>query len=301
MGRRMEADSLQPMPSMTAGQLVTMACQLDVAAAKPGNVHRGADFEDVTVLDFLVSGVALGSAIDASEPADDVGGLIFDAVSRTGAVTPTNTNLGITLLVAPLAKLVQRKQSLTPASVEALIGSVEGAESQRVLDAVSLARPGGMGTSEQFDVANHVGKTTPLPSLKQIMRLAEGRDMIARLYGNGMKELFSFVLPAIEEGLAEFKSLTPAIVFAHVKTMAAFPDSLIARKLGSELAEKSAALAADCLQQLKDHDDFWRSVGDLDFWLRSDGHRRNPGTTADMITAALFIGLVTEVITPPFS
>jgi triphosphoribosyl-dephospho-CoA synthase len=30
-------------------------------------------------------------------------------------------------------------------------------------------------------------------------------------------------------------------------------------------------------------------VSDFDFWLRSDGHRRNPGTTADLITAGLFV------------
>ena len=34
-----------------------------------------------------------------------------------------------------------------------------------------------------------------------------------------------------------------------------------------------------------------RALADFDFWLRSDGHRRNPGTTADLIAAALFAGL----------
>jgi triphosphoribosyl-dephospho-CoA synthase len=34
-----------------------------------------------------------------------------------------------------------------------------------------------------------------------------------------------------------------------------------------------------------------RALTELDFWLRSDGHRRNPGTTADLIAAGLFVGL----------
>jgi triphosphoribosyl-dephospho-CoA synthase len=34
--------------------------------------------------------------------------------------------------------------------------------------------------------------------------------------------------------------------------------------------------------------DYHAALADLDFWLRSDHHRRNPGTTADWITAALF-------------
>jgi triphosphoribosyl-dephospho-CoA synthase len=32
-----------------------------------------------------------------------------------------------------------------------------------------------------------------------------------------------------------------------------------------------------------------QALADFDFWLRSDGHRRNPGTTADLIAAALFV------------
>ena len=37
-----------------------------------------------------------------------------------------------------------------------------------------------------------------------------------------------------------------------------------------------------------DSEDYQRGLSDLDFWLRSDGHRRNPGTTADLIAAGLF-------------
>ena len=37
-------------------------------------------------------------------------------------------------------------------------------------------------------------------------------------------------------------------------------------------------------------DDVYRAViADFDFWLRSDGHRLNPGTSADIIAAALFV------------
>ena len=36
---------------------------------------------------------------------------------------------------------------------------------------------------------------------------------------------------------------------------------------------------------------YQQAMQELDQWLRVDGHRRNPGTTADMIGAALFIGL----------
>jgi len=41
-------------------------------------------------------------------------------------------------------------------------------------------------------------------------------------------------------------------------------------------------------------------LADFDFWLRSDGHRRNPGTTADLIAAALFVLLRDGLIDPPY-
>ena len=41
-------------------QYVTLACLLEATAPKPGNVHRGADFDDLTFADFLVSGVTIG-------------------------------------------------------------------------------------------------------------------------------------------------------------------------------------------------------------------------------------------------
>ena len=43
---------------------------------------------------------------------------------------------------------------------------------------------------------------------------------------------------------------------------------------------------------------FWGAVGELDFWLRSDGHRRNPGTTADWMAASLFVAMFNRDIDP---
>jgi triphosphoribosyl-dephospho-CoA synthase len=42
------------------------------------------------------------------------------------------------------------------------------------------------------------------------------------------------------------------------------------------------------------------ALADLDFWLRCDGHLRNPGTTADLVTAGLFAALREGIIEAPF-
>ncbi len=46
------------------GQCASLACLLEVAAPKPGNVHRGADFEDMSFEDFLASAVAIEPAFE---------------------------------------------------------------------------------------------------------------------------------------------------------------------------------------------------------------------------------------------
>ena len=45
------------MPSL--GLLAQTACIWEATARKPGNVHRFADFDDASYVDFLLSAVAL--------------------------------------------------------------------------------------------------------------------------------------------------------------------------------------------------------------------------------------------------
>ncbi len=277
----------------TAGQLASWVCQLEVTAPKPGNVHRAADFEDVTLGDFLSSGIALGSAIDAQPASGGIGSMILSAIERTNLVTKSNTNLGMVLLICPLAKLVQRGEPISSTAIVTETQTIVDTESDAVYQAINKANAGGLAAVEKYDV-NDVGS---VPNrILDAMEMASDRDMVAKQYCCGFKDVIEFVLPAIEEGVRRFGRISDGIVWAHVKTMAQFPDSLIGRKLGDSVARKSSALAAQCLEQLTsaDDDDFWRSVGDLDFWLRSDGHRRNPGTTADLITAALYVGVAND-------
>lgn len=296
---------------LTAGQIATLVCQLEVSAVKPGNVHRSADFEDATLIDFLNSGVALGHAIDgALDQANPqgVGQMILSAVEATAWVTNTNTNLGIILLLCPLAYLHGRADVLDETTLMKLFDGLTPKDAQDVYAAIAQSGAGGLDVKTEDATAQQsydVQANDSAPrDLLTAMKIAADRDMIAKQYCTGLKDVFDFVLPAIEEGLSRLRLLSSAIVFAHVKTMAHFPDSLIARKLGEEAAIQSAGYARRAIEQFEQCDEeftpFWDSVSDLDFWLRSDHHRRNPGTTADLITAALFVGVATGRLKPPF-
>jgi triphosphoribosyl-dephospho-CoA synthase len=98
------------------------------------------------------------------------------------------------------------------------------------------------------------------------------------------------VLPTLDQGLQRGWTISDSIIYAHVTLMAHHPDSLIGRKLGPEVAAQSQEMARRVLDTGPPGSAaYTSSLADLDFWLRSDGHRRNPGTTADLIAAGLFV------------
>ena len=153
-----------------------------------------------------------------------------------------------------------------------------------------------LNEQQQMDIARE-----PPSDLLSAMRHAQHRDLVARQYVNGFHEVFDCVVPWLHSGLAAGWSLTQAIIHAHIRLMAAHPDSLIARKCGASTAQQACIRAAHTLAAGEPGDEeYERACADFDFWLRSDGHRRNPGTTADLIAAGLFVGLLEKSLPRPW-
>ena len=76
---------------------------------------------------------------------------------------------------------------------------------------------------------------------------------------------------------------------------------MIARKRGHEVAQQASARAARVLSYGEPGNPVYQeALADFDFWLRSDYHYRNPGTTADLIAAGLFVCLRDGIIKEPF-
>lgn len=270
---------------LSPGGMVTLACLLEVSAPKPGNVHRAADFEDVTFVDFVVSAVVLGNVIDSCK--SGLGQTIYESVSQTKSVVGTNTNLGLILLLCPLAKSLGQQQSLSQDGLKELLESLDVNDCRATYAAIRLATPGGIQDSPQHDVNDEAPD-----DLIEAMTFAADRDLIARQFANGFEQVFQDSLDHLIKGQELFEEISQAIIYAHVKLMSVYPDSLIARKNGLDVAQHSQFLAQKAIDQLeRGNESFWSAVGDLDFWLRSDGHRRNPGTTADVIAAGIFVGL----------
>lgn len=272
------------------GLYAQLACLWEATARKPGNVHRHADFADTHYLDFAASAVAIGTVFDAAA-ASPVGMLVLRAIEATRQVTATNTNLGIVLLLAPLA----RAAALGPVreTLPGVLASTTVADADAVYRAIRLASPAGLGKVDNQDVS-----TAPTLPLLDAMRLAEDRDRIAYQYGHGFADVLGEGVASLREASQRGLALEEAIVLCHLRLLAGGPDSLIARKCGQALAEEASRRAAAVLVAgWPDGDNAGVALAGLDAWLRADGNRRNPGTTADLVAASLFAALCERIIT----
>ena len=267
----------------TPGACATLACIWEATAPKPGNVYRGADFEDLTYVDFLVSASVIGPVLDQARQLG-VGTTVLQAVEATRQAVATNTNLGMLLLITPLAAVPQDFGCND--GVTRVLESFSLADSEQVYAAIRTAMPGGLGSVEEGDV--HATECPPLPLL-DAMQLAAERDLVARQYTNGFREVF-LTADWLAAGLESRWSLSESIVHAFLRLLAQYPDSLIARKCGQRVAEEVAHRAKQVLAcGTVGEAGYERALGDLDFWLRMDGHQRNPGTSADLVAAGLFV------------
>src|SRR6476661_2376465 len=89
---------------LTIGQCAALATIMEATAPKPGNVHRGADFEDLSYPDFVVAATMVAPVFEAAIEAP-LGATVLAAVQATRRAVDTNSNLGTVLLLAPLAKV----------------------------------------------------------------------------------------------------------------------------------------------------------------------------------------------------
>ena len=78
------------------------------------------------------------------------------------------------------------------------------------------------------------------------MQAAANRDQIAEQYLTNFSHVRNNLLPWLVAGKEKGWSLTDAIVYTHLTSIARFGDSLIARKCGQELSQaaRSTSLAS---------------------------------------------------------
>jgi triphosphoribosyl-dephospho-CoA synthase len=264
-----------------AGQL---ACLLEVSAPKPGNVSPGRHFHDTRFEDFLASAVAIGPAL-AAAGSRTLGATILAATDATARWSRSNTNLGIILLLAPLARAAHRGNGGLRDELRGVLAHTTVADAADAYAAIRHARPGGLGASSSEDVAS-----APTVTLRDAMALAAERDSVACEYTTGFAATFEIGAPALRAARSAGLDWSDATVETYLRLLAAVPDTHIARKLGRPAAEAVSARAREVEQAGGVRTPQGRlALEAFDAELRSPTNSHNPGTTADLTCAALFV------------
>src|SRR6266700_2216888 len=265
-----------------------LACLLEVSAPKPGNVSPFAGFRDASYEDFLASAAAIGPALTAAAERS-LGATIRAAVEATARWAPSNTNLGLVLLLAPLAR-AELRPGLGPlrARLTATLADTTVGDARDAYVAIRSAAPGGLGRASEQDVAG-----TPTVTLREAMALARDRDAVAREYAADFATTFEIGAPGLHRALSDRLAWRDAVVEVYLTLLAAAPDSHIVRKLGTDAAvtvQRRARVVLDAggVRTMAGRE----ATAALDRELRDEANTLNPGATADLTGASIYVVLL---------
>jgi len=268
-----------------------LALLLEVAGTpKPGNVDRRRDPGGLRFGQFLAGAVGARPGLErAADPAGPPVGEAFErAVAGMSRAAGTNTQFGCLLLLAPLVRAAAR-DALSPSGAAAVAEATtvdDAAAFYRAFDRVDVAVPDLPADAGTLDVRQGAGAVPALRerglTLYDVMADSP-TDGNAREWTGGFERTFA-AAGAIrdDEGPA-----TDRAARAFLRELASEPDTLVATEHGfetaralTERAEPAAAAAAE--------GEFGPAEA-LAEALVEEGI--NPGTTADVTCAALFVAL----------
>lgn len=279
-GSHQSADGLQCIRRQceNLSDSIRWACILEATAPKAGNVYPGRSFANLNYGHFVQAAEITADCLTRFERT--IGQRIVECVRACRAATDTNVNLGIVLLFAPLVDAMH-----TNRTIGEVLSSIDQRDGQMIFEAIKISGAGGLGQVEQGDVR----APNPTISLVAAMRLAAHRDRIAFQYADSFADLHQNIVPVLLDAINHCGDVLLGICDTHLRLLAETPDSLIGRKFGTEVAKR--------VQQIAGEVDFCShsSRKRFDNWLRPDGNpecrQLNPGTTADLIAAALLVSL----------
>ena len=268
------------------------ACRDELDAPKPGNVHAFATGGRKAVADFIAS--AQVAAAPLTQPGARVGMRILGAVEASVAAVPRNTNLGIILLCAPLAAAAERRPADLRAGLAAELARLDVQDARFAFKAIAVAAPGGLGTAPRHDV-----RAPATVTLREAMAEAAQRDRIAQQYVSNFADVFTLGEPLVAAALAHGVEPKWATLAVYLAFLSAFPDSHVVREHGPGVADEVRRGGEEFRYRLQQAGAPDALVPDLLAWDAALKQRGiNPGTSADLTVATLFVHRLRSILPP---
>ncbi|AFJ02915.1 Triphosphoribosyl-dephospho-CoA synthetase [Methylophaga frappieri] len=269
---------------------IRRACELEVMAPKPGNVNPQSDGHDMLIDDFLRSAAAIAPVM--ARPEFTVGERILAGVQATRKVVNCNTNLGIILLFAPIIQAVYQSRHFLDIRpmLRHVLATLTVYDAELSYQAIQLAEAGGLGKQVDQDISRK-----PTITLLAAMKLAENRDTIARQYTNNFNEVWEIAFKQLTKALNCGEKVEWAAAFAYLNVLARVPDTLISRKYSRRLAQSTSEQAQRFIAKMTQIASIHSLQDEFHDWDQQLKRQAiNPGTTADMIAAALLLHQLSE-------
>jgi triphosphoribosyl-dephospho-CoA synthase len=294
-----------------------LAVLLEASAHKPGNVSVVTNFEKTRYEHFLASAVAARSSFDQAakqgiavhygevgEASVGVGQIIKECVTNIDSWQHGgNTLLGTVILLVPIA--VAGGMTLAEGDFEAsrlrrnvkiVVESTTSEDAVRVYEAMKIAKPSGLGSAPKLDINDPTSTRRILEqkvTLFEVFQIAEKYDTICSEWIHNYPVTFELAYPYFIKHVVEGDDLNQAILHTFLQVLAKCPDTFIARKTSLEKAKEVSAEAAQILGAGGlETSDGKRRLAEFDAKLRESSNLLNPGTTADIVAAALSISIL---------
>ncbi len=284
----------------TPAENARLALLLEVAGTpKPGNVDRHRDLPELRFEHFLAGAVGASEGLALAESGTAIGDAFERAVAGMADQGGDNTQFGALALLVPLVRTAADcDRRPTPEAASRTV------ESTTVADAVAFYRafehvdvfvdePPAEGAVPDVRRGGEAAAELEAngTTLADVMAAGAPGDDVAREWTCGFERSFA----AADRLAAADGPLTDRAADAFLALLAERPDTLVASRRGDEVAEEVSGRA----RELRRTDALAADPDRVEAFADELVARGiNPGTTADLVAAGLFVALENGVIEP---
>ncbi len=269
----------------SAAQNAELALLLEVASTpKPGNVDRHREYDDLRFEHFLAGAVGARPGLELAADGAGVGRAFERAVAGMADQDGGNTQFGALLMLAPLVRTAAGGE-LTPERAGSVVSGTtveDAANFYRAFEHVDVAVDDPPEELDSLDVRRGGDAVPELEArgstLADVMGLSSDVDGVAAEWTNGFPRSFD----AAESILSRDEPVPDRAARVFLELLADEVDTFVVTQNDRETAEEVTRRAGAVLDGEEDASAFADELVERDV---------NPGTTADLTAAALFIAL----------